>query len=74
MTDDERAVRDLVATWMKASEAGDVETMRSLMADEVIFTVPGREQAIRAWTRCAATSATRSCSRITPVQGCFDRG
>ena len=51
MTDDERAVRDLVATWMKASEAGDVETMRSLMADEVIFTVPGREQAIRAWTR-----------------------
>jgi uncharacterized protein (TIGR02246 family) len=43
MTDDERAIRDLVATWMKASEAGDVQTVLSLMADDVIFMVPGRE-------------------------------
>lgn len=43
MTDDERAIRDLVATWMKASEAGDAQTVLSLMADDVIFTVPGRE-------------------------------
>jgi uncharacterized protein (TIGR02246 family) len=43
MTDDERAIRDLVATWMKASETGDVSTILSLMADEVIFTVPGHE-------------------------------
>jgi uncharacterized protein (TIGR02246 family) len=43
MPDDERAIRDLVATWMKASEAGDVNAVLSLMADEVIFTVPGRE-------------------------------
>jgi uncharacterized protein (TIGR02246 family) len=28
---------------MKASEAGDVNAVLSLMADEVIFTVPGRE-------------------------------
>jgi uncharacterized protein (TIGR02246 family) len=43
MTDDERAIRDLVATWMKASETGDVDTVLSLMADDVIFMVPGRE-------------------------------
>ena len=43
MTDDERAIRDLVATWMKASETGDVETVLSLMADDAIFMVPGRE-------------------------------
>jgi uncharacterized protein (TIGR02246 family) len=43
MTDDERAIRDLVATWMKASESGDVQTVMSLMADDVIFMVPGRE-------------------------------
>jgi cytochrome c556 len=43
MTDDERAIRDLVATWMKASETGDVNTVLSLMADDVIFVVPGRE-------------------------------
>jgi len=43
MTDDERAIRDLVATWMAASQAGDVATVLGLMADDVIFMVPGRE-------------------------------
>jgi uncharacterized protein (TIGR02246 family) len=43
MTDDERAIRDLVATWMAASQAGDVDTVLGLMADDVVFMVPGRE-------------------------------
>src|SRR6267142_3794172 len=43
MTDDERAIRDLVATWMAASKAGDVQTVLSLMADDVVFMVAGRE-------------------------------
>ena len=43
MTDDERAIRELVSTWMTASERGDVNTVLSLMADDVIFTVPGGE-------------------------------
>ena len=43
MTDDERAIRELVATWMKASQAGDVEIVLSLMADDVVFMTPGRE-------------------------------
>src|SRR5262249_1984232 len=43
MTDDERAIRELVSTWMRASESGDVNTVLSLMADDVIFMVPGRE-------------------------------
>ena len=43
MSDDERAIRDLIATWMKASQAGDVETVLGLMTDDVIFTVAGRE-------------------------------
>ncbi len=43
MTDDEQAIRKLVSTWMKASAAGDVDTVLSLMADDVIFMVPGRE-------------------------------
>ncbi|MEX2126826.1 MAG: SgcJ/EcaC family oxidoreductase [Xanthobacteraceae bacterium] len=42
MTPDERAIRDLVATWMQASEAGDLDTVLSLMADDVVFMVPGR--------------------------------
>ena len=40
---DERAIRDLVATWMDASRAGDTAKVLSLMADDVIFQVPGRE-------------------------------
>jgi uncharacterized protein (TIGR02246 family) len=43
MTDDERAIRDLVETWMKASQAGDVKTVLGLMTDDVVFMVPGRE-------------------------------
>ena len=43
MSPDERAIRELVNTWMKASRAGDTETVLSLMSDDVIFMVPGRE-------------------------------
>jgi uncharacterized protein (TIGR02246 family) len=43
MTEDERAIRQLVSTWMAASQAGDTETVLSLMADDVVFMVPGQE-------------------------------
>ena len=43
MTEDERAIRNLVDTWMSASRAGDLSTVLSLMADDVIFMVPGQK-------------------------------
>jgi uncharacterized protein (TIGR02246 family) len=43
MTDDEGAIRTLIDTWMKASMAGDLATVLSLMADDVIFMVPGQK-------------------------------
>ena len=43
MTDDERAIHELIATWLRASQAGDTETVLSLMTDDVVFMVPGRE-------------------------------
>ena len=43
MSEDERAIREVVATWMKASRAGDLETVLRLMTDDVVFMVPGRE-------------------------------
>ena len=43
MTDDERAIRDLVATWISASRAGDVAAVIDLMTDDAVFMVPGRE-------------------------------
>ena len=43
MTDDERAIRTLVDTWMAATKTGDLPAVLSLMADDVIFMVPGKE-------------------------------
>ncbi|ACC71026.1 SgcJ/EcaC family oxidoreductase [Paraburkholderia phymatum] len=43
MTDDERAIRQLIDTWLDASKAGDTETVLSLMTDDVIFMVPGQK-------------------------------
>ena len=43
MTEDERAIRELIATWMRASMAGDTDTVLSLMADDVVFMVAGQE-------------------------------
>lgn len=41
--DDERAIRELVHRWLEATKAGDYETVLTLMADDVVFMVPGRE-------------------------------
>lgn len=43
MSEDEKAIRDLVATWMEASRRGDTRILLSLMTDDVMFMVPGRE-------------------------------
>jgi uncharacterized protein (TIGR02246 family) len=43
MSEDEKAIRELVAAWMEASRTGDTDTVLSLMADDVVFMVPGRE-------------------------------
>jgi len=42
MDGDERAIRDLVSTWITASNAGDIEKVLSLMADDVVFLVAGQ--------------------------------
>jgi len=43
MTDDERAIRTLIDTWMSATSDGDVDAVLRLMADDVIFMVPGQK-------------------------------
>jgi uncharacterized protein (TIGR02246 family) len=42
MTADERAIRELVDVWLAASKAGDLQTVLSLMTEDVVFMVPGR--------------------------------
>jgi len=43
MNEDERAIRNLIDTWMSATRTGDIETVLTLMADDVIFMVPGQK-------------------------------
>ena len=43
LQNDEEAIRQLAETWIAASKAGDLSTILSLMADDVIFMVPGRQ-------------------------------
>jgi uncharacterized protein (TIGR02246 family) len=41
MTDDEKEIRKLIDTWMKATKAGDIDTVLTLMTDDVVFLVAG---------------------------------
>jgi uncharacterized protein (TIGR02246 family) len=43
MSPDERAIRELFDTWMKASRAGDTDRVLDLMSEDAVFMVPGRE-------------------------------
>jgi len=43
MASDEQQIRDLVATWMSATKAGDIATVLSLMTDDVVFLVAGQQ-------------------------------
>jgi uncharacterized protein (TIGR02246 family) len=40
---DEQAIRDLISTWMRATRENDLATVLNLMADDVMFMVPGQE-------------------------------
>jgi uncharacterized protein (TIGR02246 family) len=42
MSNDEKAIRGVIETWLSASERGDVETVLGLMSDDVVFLVAGQ--------------------------------
>jgi uncharacterized protein (TIGR02246 family) len=64
MTEDERVIRQLVETWMEASRAGDVATVLSLMTDDVVFMVPGREPFGREVFEAATTDNSAGGAKI----------
>lgn len=41
MSSDEQQIRQLVATWMSATKAGDTQAVLSLMSDDVVFLTAG---------------------------------
>lgn len=42
MRDDKQMIRDLIANWLRASAAGDLAHVLSLMAEDAIFLTPGQ--------------------------------
>jgi uncharacterized protein (TIGR02246 family) len=41
VNNDEQQIRDLVTRWIEATKTGDVETVLSLISDDVVFLVAG---------------------------------
>jgi uncharacterized protein (TIGR02246 family) len=39
---DEQQIRELVSTWMDATKAGEIDKVLPLMADDVVFLMPGQ--------------------------------
>ena len=64
MNRDEQAIRDLVATWLEASSAGDTARVLQLMADDVVFLGAGRPSMRGKDAFAAASRAMESQSRV----------
>src|SRR4051812_18176340 len=62
MPEDERAIRTLIANWLAASRSGDLPRVLSLMAEDVLFLVPGKAPFGKA--EFAASSAAMKDVRI----------
>jgi uncharacterized protein (TIGR02246 family) len=65
MQSDEQEIRQLVATWMTATKAGDIETVLKLMAEDVVFLLPGQPPMIG---KSAFAAAAQTHSNQGPVQ------
>ena len=80
MNADEKQIRELVATWMKATQAGDADAVLDLITDDVVFLVPGRppmlktefESALRAQAGKHAPKFDGK-SEIREIEVCGDR-
>lgn len=42
MSTDERAIRDLIDTWLRSVKAADAAALRDLMAEDIVFLLPGQ--------------------------------
>lgn len=42
MQTDEQQIRDLIVTWMAATQANDIPRVLALMSEDVVFLTPGR--------------------------------
>jgi len=59
MAADEKQIRQLVETWMSATKRGDLDTVLALMAEDVVFLVPGQAPMVGKAAYAAATRAQK---------------
>lgn len=75
---DEQQIRQLVETWISATQAGDIDAVLSLMAEDVVFMSPGqpamvgREAFARGLNKVLADSEMESTSEVEEVVVCGD--
>lgn len=68
MQNDEREIRQLVATWITATKAGDIETVLGLMADDIVFLVAGQPPMVGK-SAFAAAARAQSDQGVPQVEG-----
>lgn len=72
MQNDEQQIRELVASWMAATRAGDADTVLDLITDDVVFLVAGREpmrkEEFAAGMRAQAAHAAPSFDGTSEIQ------
>jgi uncharacterized protein (TIGR02246 family) len=77
MSEDERAIRNLIAIWIAASKSGDTATVLSLMADDVLFLVPGHrpfgKEAFAAASEQMKDMSFEGESEVEEIEICGDR-
>ena len=69
---DEGQIRALVATWADATRKGDITTVLSLMTDDVIFLVVGRQPMARAEFEAASVSMLQNGSNKPVIEASQD--
>ncbi|HKT66463.1 MAG TPA: SgcJ/EcaC family oxidoreductase [Burkholderia sp.] len=69
MTEDERAIRDLVETWFVSSRRGDLATVLDLIADDAIFMVAGQPPFDKAAFAAASRDANAAAGIAPKVDG-----
>ncbi len=60
MSGDEKAIREVVALWAKATSEGDIVTIMNLMTDDVVFLTPGNPPMLREAFRTGFENMIRS--------------
>ena len=56
MSEDERAIRSVVASWIEATQRGDIDAVLNLLTEDALFLTPGQPP----MTRAAFEVASRS--------------